>query len=205
MNRDRTGSALQPRRNCLESAKGPVRNVARAWLGALPEAGPVNGQIEIWGGEWLDVRSRRAPTPAILDGKHGCCMAGKAEAFSHFGVSAKNDRWSWSARSADGKTVVVTFWKDRFDYKTNPVSYSTFGLDTLPDWIDSLGNRERIENLKWARANCDGILRVVITEAIDVRASPRQIANAYPQERLLMKLVALNEATGEFSAVNVGT
>jgi hypothetical protein len=36
MNRDRTGSALQPRRNCLEWAKGPVRNVARAWLAALP-------------------------------------------------------------------------------------------------------------------------------------------------------------------------
>lgn len=132
-------------------------------------------------------------------------MSGKAEAFSHFGVSAKNERWSWSARSADGKTVVVTFWKDRLDYTSRPIGYSTFGLDTLPDWIDSLGNRERIENLKWALANCDGVMRVVITEAVDVTASPRRIARAYPQERLLIKLVELNEITGEFSAVNVGS
>jgi hypothetical protein len=34
------------------------------------------------------------------------------EAFGCFGAIPANIQWSWSARSPDGKTVVVNWWKD---------------------------------------------------------------------------------------------
>jgi len=130
---------------------------------------------------------------------------GLAEAFRQAGVTAKNQRWSWSARSSDGKTVVMTLWKDLIDYKTKPITYSTFDRENLSLWIDRPGNRERLENLKWARDHCDGLFRVVVTVAKDTEAEPREIEDAHYQRRMIMKLVDLKENTGEFRAVNVGT
>ena len=131
-------------------------------------------------------------------------MTGLAEAFGVFGAKGKNPRWSWSARTPDGK-VVMTFWKDQLNYRSDPISYSTFGSPTLSAWLDKPGNHERIENLKWARDHCDGLMHVVVIEAEDARAEPRRIAKSFPQTRLMMKLTELNETTGEFSAINVGT
>jgi hypothetical protein len=130
-------------------------------------------------------------------------MTGLAEAFGAFGAKGKNSRWSWSARTADGK-VVMTFWKDQMNYSSEPISYSTFGGPNLALWKDRLGNQERIDNLKWARDNCSGLMHVVIIEAVDEQAQPRSIARSFPHKRLLMKLIELNEETGEFSAINVG-
>lgn len=120
-------------------------------------------------------------------------------AFAHFGAKGRNPRWSWSARSEDGRTVVMTFWKDEFDYSTKPISYSSFGPNTAV-WTNRPGNKERVENLIWARDHCDGLLRVVITVAEDVKANPRRIASCTPQDKLIMRLVELNEETGEFRA-----
>lgn len=61
------------------------------------------------------------------------------------------------------------------------------------------GNRERIENLKWARDHCDGLFAVVLLSAVDVNAEPREVAEAYPT-KLTMRLIELNAKTGEFSA-----
>ena len=116
----------------------------------------------------------------------------------------KNSRWSWSARSADGKIVVMTLWQDLLSYRNDAIVYDTFGRNDLHQWMNTPGNRERIDNLKWARDHCDGLFRVVITVAKDVNASPREIAKCFPQERMLMRLVELNEDTGEFRAENVG-
>ena len=132
-------------------------------------------------------------------------MSGLAEAFKRAGVVAKNQRWSWSARSSDGNTVVMTLWKDLLDYRVRPIVYSTFDRENLAVWVDRPGNRERLENLIWARDHCDGLFRVVITTAKNVRADTREIEDAHYQERMIMKLVDLNEQTGEFRALNVGT
>lgn len=70
----------------------------------------------------------------------------------------------------DGATVVLTLWKDLLDYTSNPIAYDTFGRTDLPEWIDRPGNRERAENLIWARDHTDGIFRVVIVVAEDVNA-----------------------------------
>jgi hypothetical protein len=131
-------------------------------------------------------------------------MTGLAQAFAAFGAAGKNPRWSWSARTPDDQTVVMTFWKDAVDYSSDPISYSTFDNPRLFIWKDKPGNRERIENLKWARDHCNGLMKVVIIEAKDINTEPRSIASCIVQRRMVMKLVELNEETGEFRAVNVG-
>jgi hypothetical protein len=93
------------------------------------------------------------------------------EAFRRAGAPLRNPRWSWSARSADGKTVVMTLWKDLIDYRSRPIAYSNMGLENLAAWMNRPGNRERLENLKWARDYCDGLFRVVIITAKDVNAA----------------------------------
>jgi hypothetical protein len=132
-------------------------------------------------------------------------MTGLAKAFAAFGAAGKNQRWSWSARTPDDQTVVMTFWKDAIDYGSNPISYSTFDSPRLHLWKDKPGNRERIENLKWARDHCDGLMKVVIIEAKDTNANSREIADCIVQRRMVMKLVDLNEQTGEFRAENIGS
>ena len=127
-------------------------------------------------------------------------MAGKVQAFEYFGIKLRNDRWSWSGRTADGKTVAIQLWKDHFDYKTKPISYSDFGDKRLPLWTSRLGNLERIENLKWAAHNCEGQFRVVIGTPVDDNVDSRQTSDAYPQKRMVMKIVDFNETTGELRA-----
>ncbi len=122
--------------------------------------------------------------------------------FASFGAKGKNPRWSWSARSGDGTVVVITLWKDRLSFTNGDVVYDDRGIDKGA-WVDGPGNRERIENLIWAREKCDGYFRAVVTIAENVSAQPRRIADCYPQPRWNMKLVELNEATGEFRAVHI--
>lgn len=128
----------------------------------------------------------------------------KTKSFAHFGASTTNQRWSWSARSDDGKVVVMTLWKDLLEYSADSISYNTFDSDVVHEWENQLGIRERIENLKWARDKCDGQFRVIITVAEDPAATPRKIAKCFPHDRLIMKISELNEETGEFIAVNIG-
>ena len=38
----------------------------------------------------------------------------REQAFAAFGAKLRNVQWSWSARSPDGGTVVITAWQDYF-------------------------------------------------------------------------------------------
>ena len=125
------------------------------------------------------------------------------KAFAYFdGAKARNPRWSWSARSADGRTVVVTLWKDSIcdDGRTVTVDAFDDGSGRLRLWKDAQGNRDRIQNLVWARDHCDGLFRVVLVVAKDTAAVPRAIDERYPDPNLVMKLIRLNEDTGELLA-----
>jgi hypothetical protein len=126
-------------------------------------------------------------------------MPGQVAAYSHFGITLKNDRWSWSGRTPDGSRVILTLWKDEIDYSSKPPMCNYFGHPKLSQWLNRAGNHERIENLKWARDHCGGLFGIVIATAVDVSAEPRKIADAYPTT-LRMRLVEFNEETGEFSA-----
>lgn len=122
------------------------------------------------------------------------------KAFAYFnGAKAKNPRWSWSARSGDGRAVVVTLWKDRVQDDGDTVTVDAFG-DNVHLWRNAPGNRDRIRNLAWARDRCNGLFRVVMVEPKDPHATPRSIARRYPEPRLVMRLVRLDEKTGEFLA-----
>jgi hypothetical protein len=126
-------------------------------------------------------------------------VTSKTKAFAYFKAKPKNPQWSWSAISDTGE-VVITLWRDEINYKTKPVSCDFFGHPKLADWIDRQGNRERIENLKYARDHRDGLFRVVIMAAIDPTAEIRQIKETFPQRKMVWRLVALDEETGEFRA-----
>jgi len=134
-------------------------------------------------------------------------MATLNAAFGFFTTRLRNARGGdLSARNEGDKTVVLALWRDRLDYSRRPsVSYRlqrTGG--EVSDWLDMPGNRARLADLKWAREHCEGCFRVVIIEATDPAAEPREIAVATPQQRMVMKLTELDEETGEFAALAQG-
>jgi hypothetical protein len=109
-------------------------------------------------------------------------------------------------RSPDGETVVTTLWEDRLSYQAATVTYDVYDdvrREGAAAWVERPGNRERLENLVWARDHCNGVFRVVITKAKDVNASPREIAHCHPQDKLIMQIKDLNDQTGEFNARSV--
>jgi hypothetical protein len=132
-------------------------------------------------------------------------MPGLQNAFDYFGVIPKNRRWSVSGRSPDGQTVAMVFWQHRLNYKTKPISYSHFGWHQLLNHNREPSTMERIQNLIWARDHCDGLLKVIIGVPNDPNDVGRGMKEAFPQPKLIMRLVALDEETGEFFAINVGT
>jgi hypothetical protein len=83
------------------------------------------------------------------------------------------------------------------------MAYHARVREDAAEWIKRPGNRERLENLKWAKENCGGLFRVVIAKAKDVTARPRAIMECFPQPNLIMKIMELDEATGEFRAVSI--
>jgi hypothetical protein len=119
-------------------------------------------------------------------------------AFAHFGTKPHNVQWSWSARSGDGKTVVVTLWQDLFTRERHRLIYSRPGSElSAPDRRP--GFRELMENLTWARDNCEGQFKIIIAIAKDVSAEPRAIAECFPSP-MTMKLTHLDVSTGAFTA-----
>lgn len=125
------------------------------------------------------------------------------QAFAHFGTKPRNVQWSWSARNEATKTVVVTLWQDEFVKDGTRLIYRrrasyAEASDTRP------GFRELIDNLAWAADNCDGHFRVIVAIARDPKANPRSIRECFPNDRLVMKLVDFDRATGEYEAVSIG-
>lgn len=117
--------------------------------------------------------------------------------FEHFGAICRNPRWSWSAKSKDGKTVVMTMWEDEIDWDGPKAIYQSRARIRTRK---RPGETERIANLKWARDHCDGLVRVVRMTAQDVKANPRRIATCRPDDELVMRITALDEANGSFRA-----
>jgi hypothetical protein len=111
------------------------------------------------------------------------------DAFAHFGAVARNPRWSWSARSPDGRTVVLAIW----EAELRSGFVDTFGWQS-----NRPGYRERVADLIHARDHCGGLFRVV--EVHDTREQPYKVADAQPLRGRTMQLTDFNEKTGEFRA-----
>lgn len=94
----------------------------------------------------------------------------------------------------------MTFWADRLNYRTRPIAYYEVQRGGPSSWEKRPGNQERLENLIWARDQLGGVLRSVIINAVDPNASPREIARAHVNEKLVMRIVALDEISGHFTA-----
>lgn len=120
-----------------------------------------------------------------------------AEAFAFFDSAPVNPRWSWSAVSPDSRKVTITIWEHEMS-ADGSVDY--FGDPRLRDWTSKPGNHERIRNLQIARDSCDSLFHVIWVTARDLEETPRKIAGRYPEKHLMMKLIDLDEMTGEFSA-----
>jgi hypothetical protein len=131
-------------------------------------------------------------------------MTGIVKAYASFGITLTNERWSWSGRTPDKNLVVLTIWRDEIDYKQKPPTFSNVGHPKLQLWKDRNGNKERIELLKWTRDHLDGTFGVVIANAKDVNADPREATEAY-STKLKMRLGELNETTGEFTAIVISS
>ena len=118
------------------------------------------------------------------------------ECFEYFGTSPRNTRWSWSGRSEDGKAVAVTLWQDRFEEQGRV--YRSWQTDRPGAWHSRPGFVELIENLAHARDHTEGLVHVILAKPKDPAASPRSIDRCFPQPRLKMRVVDVNEHEGTF-------
>ncbi|WP_242095365.1 hypothetical protein [Sphingomonas sp. CROZ-RG-20F-R02-07] len=118
------------------------------------------------------------------------------ECFEFFGTVPRNTRWSWSGRSNDGRNVSVTLWQDRFEEQGR--IYRSWKTDQPGDWKSRPGFTELIENLAVARDAADGIVHVILAQARDKEAVPRSIARCFPQPKLKMRIIELDEDEGTF-------
>ncbi len=99
--------------------------------------------------------------------------------------------------------VVLALWSDRFRPRTSPLQYDDHRTALDQTWINRPGNRERLDNLIWARDHCNGLFRVVMVRPKDRDSDPREVDESWPKDGLVMRIVNLNEQTGEFSAETV--
>ncbi len=127
-------------------------------------------------------------------------MVGKIEAYASLGAELKNERWSWSGHSADEATVVVTLWQDKIRPVEGGIRYDIFDDPDLESWRTKRGNRERIRDLVLARDRCDGLFRVVVGRVNETGDAMLEGSLYEARPDLTMRLIDLDEKTGEFSA-----
>ena len=127
-------------------------------------------------------------------------MVGKVEAYAALGAELKNERWAWSGHGEDGTTVVVTLWADKLhEVPGGGFRYDLFDAPDLDSWRTKRGNRERIRDLVMARDEADGLFKVVIGRANEAGDAMLE-GSVYEASDIVMRLIDLDESTGEFSA-----
>src|SRR5665213_2689918 len=117
----------------------------------------------------------------------------RLKAFRALGTKPRNRYRSLSARSADGKTVAVSLWKDRFQGPAGKMVYSRAGWG---DW-NLVTGRLFIQDLLWALGNCGGLVKVAVVVRDPARPQPRT-ADCYPANNLLMRVTHVDPVTGAF-------
>jgi hypothetical protein len=96
------------------------------------------------------------------------------DAFTQLGAET-NDRYAWSAQSADGAVTVLTLWEDEIEDDGQTVRVDFFSHPKLEIWKEQRRNSTRRRHLKdvWSG---DRLFRVVMLRAKDVKAVPRATA-----------------------------
>lgn len=124
--------------------------------------------------------------------------------FEKFGAYGKYP-YSWSARSPDSETIVITMWSDLIDYHQRstggPITYSDFVGRDPASWMKRAGNIERLENLRHAKDVLKKPVNVVVIDAVDVNADPRKIVSGSARAmKWRMEIKELDYITGQFKA-----
>jgi hypothetical protein len=119
----------------------------------------------------------------------------RTAAFRFFNTEPRNPNWSWSARSADGKTVAVTLWRHEFE---GPAGKMVYAREAFGTWHKGSGSRVFLEDLLWAFVNCAGIVRVIVAVRDRGSESVVRTAECYPQKSLVMRVTYVDPETGAF-------
>ena len=119
----------------------------------------------------------------------------RKDAFSSYGISLRNVNWSLSGRSEDDRTVAVSIWEKELTGRTGELIY---GRPSWGDWYDGLGRRYFFEDLAWARDNCGGIVRIVLSIREQDDSEPAKVAESYADHSLLMRVTHMDPETGAF-------
>ena len=119
------------------------------------------------------------------------------DCFAFYNIVPRNLRWSWSGKSEDGQHVAVTLWQDRFENSGR--TYRSWKTDRPGEWRSRPGFVELIDNLAHARDELGGHVHVILAQARDRDASPRSIARCFPQDKLKIRVVELDEAEGTYT------
>ena len=96
--------------------------------------------------------------------------------------------------------MVVTLWQDKIRPVEGGIRYDIFDDPELESWRTKRGNRERIRDLVLARDRCDGLFRVVVGRANETGDAMLEGSLYEARPDLTMRLIDLDEKTGEFSA-----
>jgi hypothetical protein len=119
----------------------------------------------------------------------------RAGAFAQVGVRLRNNQWSWSGRSEDGQAVAITVWTDKVKREDDSFVYRQIAYTEAERGRP--GFRELIENLRWARDHCGGLVKIVMTTAKDDKANPREVERCYPvTDQRRLQLVDVDYETG---------
>ena len=115
--------------------------------------------------------------------------------YRYFNLSLADPRQSWSARNEAELVIAISAWQDRVKCVGGKQTYE---IDIAEAQHESFGARERHENLKWALKHCAGLVRIVIAIAKDQRAKRREVADSFPQKKLVMRITHFDEVTRMF-------
>jgi hypothetical protein len=123
----------------------------------------------------------------------------RTAAFRLYNIDPRNINWSWSGRSSDGNTVAVTLWKDELKGPAGQMVYDR----VMDDWHNGHGRRYFFQDLAWAHANCDGIVKVIV--AVRDPKKPNRAIESYPQKGLMMRIIHFDPVAGTFRLEQVST
>ena len=127
-----------------------------------------------------------------------------ADCFTYFGAVCASRRFSKSAITQDGQTVVVAIWEDEIRREGSRIIYESRYRPALKGKSRAVDS-ELIANLNWARNRCGGLVRVVILTAEDVTAEQRKIMYCYPDDSLVMRITEFDIRSRTFRAESVST
>jgi hypothetical protein len=126
----------------------------------------------------------------------------RKDAFDSYGITLKNVSWSLSGRSTDGLTVAVSIWKHDL---TGQIGERVYDRKSWGDWYSGPGRRYLFEHLAWARDNCDGIVRIVLSVREQGDPEPVRVAGSYADHDLRMRVTHMDPETGAFRLEEVAS